>query len=439
MIKDRNVAVFYTSSICNLNCRYCSIDKNPILMSIDKQLEESFKGDYYINFLKELFPDPKQLIRIETWGGEPSLGWHRIHTLLEEIIGYYPNFNTFFSSTNMVHPNFLMELQNLLKVFGNYPERHFDFNLQLSLDGPKEINDENRGDGVTDKIKIVFEEMVKEFVNIIPSNISLSCFFKPTLDKNCIKKLQTKEAIINYYNFFEEFYDIFNELNQSKNATIRVTLPNTASPGRNTVEDGKNFANMCKICKEIEKDNPLKYFKKITIYNSNSSQELSNIGCTGYTCGTCRHVLGLLPNDMVSGCHAAFVDLMEEYQANIKKENYTNKVLDYGMFTKDSVNFFCFHKNELPKREKQIEYYYKEGTTARLMTTKTLIQTLAYAGQIDSQFIDEEKAVQAADLYYRNASNCMKDNIGASSSITIPSTSLLKLLFNGAYEYISKK
>ena len=48
MIQDRKTAIFYPAAICNLNCRYCSIDKNPILVEIDKQLEESFKGDYYI-------------------------------------------------------------------------------------------------------------------------------------------------------------------------------------------------------------------------------------------------------------------------------------------------------------------------------------------------------------------------------------------------------
>ena len=438
MLKDRNTAIFYTAAICNLNCRYCSIDKNPVLVSIDKELENSFKGDYYINFLKEIFPDPEQLERVETWGGEPSLGWHRMHNLLNQIINFYPKFSTFFSSTNMVQPTFLKELEDLLDIFGNYPDRKFRFILQLSLDGPDEINDKNRGKNVTNKIREVFLKMCDNFINIIPQNVFVETYFKPTLDNECIEKLQTKESIINYYNFFEEFYDVFYKINKSNNVKIFPTIPNTATPGRNTVEDGKNFSNMCKICKEIEKDNPFKYFEKITPYNNNSCRQVTNIDRPGFTCGTCKFTIGLLPNDMISGCHAAFVDLLEEYQKSIKKEHYNSKSLDYGIFNKDSINFFCFHKSELAKREKQIEYYYKENTTARLITLKTLIQTLAYAGQIDEIFIDEEKALQAADLYSINASNCMKDNIGASSSITIPSASLIKLLLNGAYEYISQ-
>jgi pyruvate formate-lyase activating enzyme-like uncharacterized protein len=42
MIKDRRTAVLFTCGICNLNCRYCNIDKNPALLEIDKILEESF-------------------------------------------------------------------------------------------------------------------------------------------------------------------------------------------------------------------------------------------------------------------------------------------------------------------------------------------------------------------------------------------------------------
>ena len=56
-IKDRDTAIFYTYGMCNLNCRYCGIDKNPILKDIDKVLEQSFEGDYYFNQVKKYFPN----------------------------------------------------------------------------------------------------------------------------------------------------------------------------------------------------------------------------------------------------------------------------------------------------------------------------------------------------------------------------------------------
>ena len=54
---NREAAVVYPCGICNLNCRYCTIDKNPVLLDIDNELEESFKGDYYFNRIKEYFPE----------------------------------------------------------------------------------------------------------------------------------------------------------------------------------------------------------------------------------------------------------------------------------------------------------------------------------------------------------------------------------------------
>jgi len=53
---ERTTAVLYTCGTCNLNCRYCTIDKNPILTDIDKELEESFKDDYYFDRIKAYFP-----------------------------------------------------------------------------------------------------------------------------------------------------------------------------------------------------------------------------------------------------------------------------------------------------------------------------------------------------------------------------------------------
>lgn len=440
MVKDRSTVIFYPATVCNLNCRYCSIDKNPALIQIDKILEESFKGDYYINFTKEIFPDPNQLTRVETWGGEPTLGWHRMHNLMHQIIENYPNFYEFFSSSNMVQPHFLTELQDMLNIFKEYPERKFTFYLQMSLDGTEKITDENRGKGVTKKLREVFKNMVSILYQIIPENVKFECFFKPTLDIDNIKGLQTKEAILDYYLFFEEFYDIFYELNQSKNAKILVTLPNTATPEQNTTEDGKIFANMCRLCKEIEKEgNHFKYFTDITPYNANSAVSINNIGCDGFTCGTCKQVIGLLPNNKISGCHAAFVDMLDDYKKNIEINSYANKVLDEKVFDNNLRSFFYFDKSELSKREEQMEYYYKENTTARVITVKTLIQTLAYAGQVDFKFTDDTLALQAADLIYRNASNCMNDNRNATGSLTTPSVSLLRLLLNGAYDYISIK
>ena len=37
--KERTTAILYTCGVCNLQCRYCGIDKNPVLKTIDEALE----------------------------------------------------------------------------------------------------------------------------------------------------------------------------------------------------------------------------------------------------------------------------------------------------------------------------------------------------------------------------------------------------------------
>lgn len=106
MQNELNTAIFYTCGVCNLQCRYCGIDKNPILKKIDDALGESFNdgGEYYFSQVQKYFPNRGQLRNIETWGGEPFMKMDRIYPLLHKIICYYPYFDTMFSSTNFSYP-----------------------------------------------------------------------------------------------------------------------------------------------------------------------------------------------------------------------------------------------------------------------------------------------------------------------------------------------
>ena len=139
-----NVTLFPTAT-CNLRCRYCNIDKNPVLKEIDEKLAESFKGTYYFDRIKEYFPLPHQLKMVETWGGEPFLHMERIHETLHYLINYYPFFNRMYSSTNFSYPEWTDKFFGLMEQFGKYPHRNFTYFLQLSCDGPEEINDYGRG------------------------------------------------------------------------------------------------------------------------------------------------------------------------------------------------------------------------------------------------------------------------------------------------------
>jgi len=85
---------------------------------------------------------------------------------------------------------------------------------------------------------------------------------------------------------------------------------------------------MCRLINEITKDGLNKYFKYyhgIMPFNYSLTGEASlcedcrlNHGCGN--CGSGHMVLGLLPNNLVSVCHAGFTNLLSDYKENVLKK-----------------------------------------------------------------------------------------------------------------------
>lgn len=437
---NRDSLVLYTTAICNLNCEYCYIDKSPALQKIDDLLDESFKGDYYFNFSKELFYKDK-LKSIQFWGGEPSIRLDRAYDTVDKCIQFYPNVFTFMTSTNFVYEKWDEQTYGLFKVFEKYPDRKFEFNQQLSLDGPEYINDAGRGKGTTERFKKAFDKMNYSIDDALPRNVHFQWFFKPTLDKNTILQLQTKDKIIEYYQFFEEFYKKFKSINHTKSIGFHPSVPNTACPSPHTKEDGIAFANLCRLCREIEKENSNKhyfeFYKEITPFSPRRDRK-KGYEQVGFTCGTGRSVIGLLPNRMVSMCHNGFCDLISDYKENaLKNPNTLNSALDFTKFFQSSSrpSKMTLTLDQFAEYEREQEFFWTEGTKARLANEALLINGLARAGQVDEQYKNREKAAEAARFMQNCAAYCQRDNYNTTGSLALPHVGLIKLLLNGAKEY----
>ena len=439
----RRTAVFYTCGTCNLNCRYCNIDKNPVLTQIDKELEKSFEGDYYLNRVKEYFPEKWMLRNIETWGGEPFLRMDRIYPLLRNIIKEYPYFDSMFSSTNFSYKTWIDQFFGLMDVFGEFPERYFKFTLQLSVDGPKEINDFNRGQGVTQRCLENFKLLVENLKNErLPKNVTLTITLKGTLDLDNIRALQDKQSIINYYKFAEDNYiDLIRSCPELQDIFIHLSIPNTAVPSPVTVNDGKLFANFCKLCREIEQENRkksyFKYYTEITPYTTGENC----IDCYGYEskvwgCGSGVSIIGFLPNNTVTSCHEGFIDIVDQYREYVKDRDLTNIAINFNKFAKDNKVQLSMTDEQYHEHEKKMATFIQERATAQLSTTTVQIIALALAGQVDEKYLDEETARVAALYFQTNCAFCIKDNYNQTGSFTLQPNGLFKLLLNGALDYI---
>ena len=434
---SRSEAVLFPCATCNLKCRYCNIDKNPVLNEIDKKLEESFKGDYYFNRIKEYFPLPMQLTSVSTWGGEPFLHMERIYETVHKLINYYPYFSSMFSSTNFSYPNWTDKFFELMAQFAQYPYREFSYSLQLSCDGPEYINDAGRGEGVTKKCLENFNKLVKELPTRLPSNVTLHISIKSTLDIKSVRELNTKEKIIEYYKFFEDnFIKKIRELNFD-NVFIYDSIPNTAVPAPVTKEEGQCFAEFCKYSREIQNeiDKYFKYYNNIIPYNNGffDLNEVSNKVC-GCTCGSGTSCIGFLPDNLISVCNEGFTQIFDEYKKIASKEIKDSTITYDAAFDTKERNL-CMTDEEYKIYEEHMSHYYDAEAKATTAVITNLIVTAALAKQIEERYKDLTWATRAA-RFIRMMTYCVKDNYNVTGSITMVPIGLIRLLFNGAIQYI---
>lgn len=439
--EERNTAVVYTSGICNLNCRYCNIDKNPALKDIDKILEESFKGDYYFNRIKEYFPRKDQLRRLETWGGEPFLHMDRVYPLLHQLIEYYPYFNEVMSSTNFAYDEWLDQFFGLMNCFKKYPYRQFKFTLQLSVDGPQYINDANRGKGVTERCIKNFDSLLNAISEgKLPQNVYIECYLKGTLDLDAIRKLNSKEKIIQFYQFCEEAYENkIVELNHPQ-ITVYINIPNTAGPAPTTVEDGRIFADFVRMCREIENENQYcHYFKlhdQITPYGKNiMNSDITYFHEDRRICGSGGALMGFLPDNLVSSCHEGFTLIVDEYKKYQHNRSEDNLTISLNNCATDMPVPMCLTDEQYAIHEKNMRSY--DMSTARIATDVAEIMALALAGQVEHCYLDETNALCAAVYMYSILAYCIKNNYIITGSFTMQPSDLFKLLLNGALQHLT--
>lgn len=442
MKNNLNTLILYPCAICNLHCRYCQIDKNPVLNKIDWALAKSFQNNYYFNQIKKYFPNRGQLNRVETWGGEPFLHMDRIYNILHQIINEYPYFDTMYSSTNFSYDSWIDQFFGLMDQFNQYPYRDFFYELQLSVDGPKEINDTNRGIGTTEKCLNNFNILINELKNNrLPSNIELSISIKATLDMDNLHRLNSKEKIIEYYQWFENnFEKPFHEAELPKNIKFYNAHPNTAVPSPTTKEDGKNFANICKLCREIEQENEKKqyfnYYNCITFFDTDITENILTYRYNEHTCGSGYTLIGLLPDGMISTCHEGFTHFIEEYKKIAAENSNNNLSIAFNKFFNEQNLPFCVDEEGFKEHCRKMQMYANPNTSARLATIAVEIISLAMANEIDKKFLDTENALKGAIFLQSHTAYCIKDNYNQTGSFTTIPTGIIKLMLNGAMDYI---
>jgi sulfatase maturation enzyme AslB (radical SAM superfamily) len=299
----------------------------------------------------------------------------RIYPLLHKLINHYPYFDTMFSSTNYSYPEWTDQVLNLMKIFGEYPERDFAFDLQLSADGPEYINDRGRGAGVTKRCVENFNLLLDRIDNgELPDNVELNMYIKATLDNTSLHALNNKQSIIEYFQFFENVYgDAFNRIrDRHPNVTFALAHPNTAVPSPVTVEDGKEFAEICRLCREIERENKtahyFKYYNEITIFSNDVAGNDLTYKYSHHTCGSGTSMIGFMPDNMLSTCHEGFTQFAMEYKKLAAiSERDRDATITFDKFLSEQTLPYCVDEKGYAEHMRKMGMFNNNNTSARLV------------------------------------------------------------------------
>jgi radical SAM protein with 4Fe4S-binding SPASM domain len=173
-----DAAYFITSKQCNLRCKYCyekhgtkRMTKDVAFAGVDFLFRNSIRSNHSIN--------------ITFFGGEPTLEPELITSTIRYAIDKGKEYNknvTFGMVTNCV--NLPDEIRDIILEVG----KQYHFNIQLSIDGPEDIQDAYRvfpdGSGSWYRVTDTMEKWKRLFTEVNYGMIGIhGCFNKVTLPR----------------------------------------------------------------------------------------------------------------------------------------------------------------------------------------------------------------------------------------------------------------
>lgn len=256
----------------------------------------------YIDKLLKLNPVNKTYLEnIELWGGEPLLGLKEFTDYLDKFIENFENLKRIKLSSNFTLSN-SAELICLLGYTIYNLNKDIVIDLQISLDGPKEINDANRGKYSTDKVVYAFQNLLEIYPIYYPQlNITTNSTFQ-------FDNLYQIKSYNDLYNWFDFYLTNFKTTKENINLKFNLFRPAKDKNRLITEEDGLQFNQIMHWADEYRMSHPIESKEfNWPIYRINSLKVCA--------AGQPHATIALSPSGELSLCHCALLDniyLIEE-------------------------------------------------------------------------------------------------------------------------------
>lgn len=433
----------YTTALCNLKCSYCYIckDNTNALKKIDDDIKVDWENNNYIKRLKYDFPKEylENIKGIDLWGGETLIGMDRFTKSFHNFKEILPNLNFIQFSTNFVAPHTLDILKRLIdEISKNISiDEIFTIYLQISVDGPEDINDLNRGKGVTEKIL----KNYNDFLDInIPSNIQVCISTKPTLSRDTFESFLDYDYVKRYYFFFNDnFYKPFLNKSDSKINSVFCGIPNYAEPFNYSVADGVMLTSVFKVFQEVGKKEEIPAFEGRSLvpyvsrfnFNKKNFYNPINYICGG-ACGKLVYDITMVPHDKYCVCHRSLFDAYVDY-SNTKVDNTEMNYDEYMTSQRATLS-----KEDYIKLRKAIVQSYLYPTKQIGVDMDTMIKLNAKAGLILPKYLNAKERLPVVN-FMETSSMCLDSNYRLQGSLFCQPFWWIRLFLNGAFDIMMEE
>jgi len=423
-------AEILTTGWCPLNCRYCYIPKGPAMKELHQQIIEKLKKGTFIDALKRIYG--QDLTNLGFWGTEPALTLDVIQPWLPKLFQTFPKLEKISFSTSMILAD---PIRKFIRALSPY---NVNLGVQVSIDGPAFITDQNRFKGASEIIPQNFFKLVS---SIQDEKTRVDFYWKATLTIENIRELNDDTSKIDeYFQFFENLDRKFGEINKNKNISLQKGrhLPTLAVPGKYTSQDGKDFARFLRNLHQ-------KGYQ--SAYSSRWQRLVSGFGEPGikkrmFTCSAGQSNLGLGKNLHI--CHRSFYLDEDKYVSNIlEQKNIDN--WDVSHFEKGSIDMV--RKNFIinPGKETEMGRFayvmgnYHDFGELQIGYIKAMLIELALIGQADRRYLDDDELRTLFALFVATCLGCPMENLLNTGSLHLTPLSILRMFGNGAFQELLKE
>ena len=377
----KEISVIFSED-CNLNCPYCYLPDFCKNDNENKILRQKIKSGEYQSLIIEKLSEYRETINtISFWGAESTLNLDLIDIFLTPLLEYFYNIKEIFFPTNG-----LLTPQSLIDYLSKQ-DKKYELTFLFSLNGENGFN-QNRYSSE--------QKVLKQISSIVKNNqtnnnlkilITLSC----VLSQNEISMIKTKKDIEKYFDYFDKQNKLINSFNKNENIEISlIPYPSFIHPGDYTNQDGKNLANLLKVG-----FSKMQYFPKLLFFFSDINPwciDESNISINKY--------------GKIACC----------------KKVYTINKNDSFLFDNSILSNYNFCKNNLP---------------ILFNNYKIILEELIMNKEIEKKYLIDPIYLECGFSIYMRL-GCWIDSSIQTGSLFIPYIGTIKLICNGALDYIIK-